>query len=531
MYKDKMSEADALLVTEAYALLDEYRSAYAAEWRRLERNERLYRGDHWHDCPVTDPNEPRPVTPILQSTVESVAADLMEQLPAAVVCPESAADANIARIVEAVIARNHDEAAYVLEYQKLVHDLLVCGWCVQEVGYDSALNGGLGGAFLRAVEPRAILVDPLAAELQDGRAILKLTLRSHAYLAAHWPKEAPFLTDEPRWSAYDAPADELLPADRSDALLLLEYWWREHDAALERDSVHMALLCGGRVLEDSRREKPEGYFAHGRYPFVMTTLFPRKGSALGLGLIDLFAEQQLYADKLDQIVMKNAVMASHNKLLVTEGSGFDADDLADWSKEVHRGESLSGVSWFSTPPLPAYLINYIRELRESIKEESGANDSSRGSVPANVTAARAITALQEASTKRARMASARLNEAFRQAVRLEIETEREFNLFLRPVTVTIDGKPTELVFDSSLLTGRSATGASLPIEFYISVKLAKQSRFAAEAQNELILQLLKAGAVEPRDAVELMHFDGKEQLLARLKDAGEAAATKKGAVE
>ena len=46
----------------------------------------------------------------------------------------------------------------------------------------------------------------------------------------------------------------------------------------------------------------------------------------------MFATQQLYADKLDQIVLKNALMASHNKLLITGASGFDADDLRDGSK-------------------------------------------------------------------------------------------------------------------------------------------------------------------------------------------------------
>ena len=60
--------------------------------------------------------------------------------------------------------------------------------------------------------------------------------------------------------------------------LLLEYWWREYDAAESTYRVHMALLSDGVVLEDSRDVKPEGYFAHGRYPFAATTLYPRKGA-------------------------------------------------------------------------------------------------------------------------------------------------------------------------------------------------------------------------------------------------------------
>ena len=32
-----------------YDLFEEYRNAYGREWERLEKCERMYRGDHWHD--------------------------------------------------------------------------------------------------------------------------------------------------------------------------------------------------------------------------------------------------------------------------------------------------------------------------------------------------------------------------------------------------------------------------------------------------------------------------------------------------
>ena len=224
-------------------------------------------------------------------------------------------------------------------------------------------------------------------------------------------------------------------------------------------------------------------------------------------------------------MLKNAFMASHNKLLVTEASGFDEEDLKDWSKEVHRGESLNGVTWFSTPPLPAYLLTYIQRIREDIKEESGANDSSRGNFRQGVTAASAIQALQVASTKRARMATAQLYEAFRQAVRMEIEVEREFNFYLRPVTVVVDGEEREEHFDSALLTRRDEGAEGLPMEFFISVKAAKQDPFSASAQNELIVQLLQMGALDPKRAVELMSFDGKEQVLKKMEQSAAASGT------
>ncbi len=520
--KLRQSETKRQLAERAMTLFREFRNAYAGEWRRQEYCERMYRGEHWYDVPMTDPNEPRPVTPILQSTIENITADLMDQVPEAVITPESASDVYIARVVEAVIKRNHDAASYPAEYRKLIHDLLVGGYCVQEVGYDGAENGGLGGAYLRRVDIRNILFDPMVTDIQDGRAVFKLALRSKEWIEAHYP-DTSALIDEHPVDAAELMTDDILSPDPKDARLLLEYWQREYDARTETYRVHMALLCGGTVLEDSRDVKPEGYFAHGQYPFVLTTLYPRKGSALGFGIVDLFGTQQRYADKLDQIVLKNALMASRNKLLVTDASGFDPDDLRDWSKDVHTGESLNGVTWFSTPPLPNYLLSYIRTIREDIKEESGANESSRGNVAQGVTAARAIEALQEASTKRARMATEQMHEAYRQAVRMEIETEREFSCFLRPVTVTVNGSPKEVLFDSAMMMRAAPGDVELPIEFAISIKAVKRNRFASEAQNELMMKLLSMGAIDREQAIELMVFEGKEQVLKHIRDA-EAAA-------
>ncbi len=510
------------LCEKAYGLFREFRGAYTGEWQRLENCERMYRGDHWHDVPRLDRNEPRPVTPIIQSTVENIKAELLDRVPEAVILPESPIDGDVARVIEAIIRQNHDADGYVKEYRNLVHDLLVGGYCVQEVGYDNALNSGLGGAFIRYVDARGILFDPLAADAQESRAVFKISLKTREFIQSRFPESAPFLTAD-AFGTPDAVEDGILHGDRSGAMLFLEYWWREYDAQTERASVHMAQIAGNRVLSDSRDTKPKGLFEHGLYPFLITPLFVRKGSCLGLGLVDMFETQQRYADKLDQIVLKNALMASHNKLLVTEASGFDIEDLRDWSREVHRGESLGGVTWFSTPPLPAYIIGYIDSIRESIKQESGANDFSRGMATGGVTAASAIAAMQEMSNKRARMIARMLHESFRDAVRLEIEVEREFNFFTRRVNVTIDGAVQERTFESVMLMRRVPGNALLPIEFYISVKAQQETKYSAMSQNELALKMLQSSMMTPAQAVELMVFEGKDQLLKQLREQSEQA--------
>lgn len=122
MTKNERARADAL-----YELFYEYTDAYRSEWQRMERCERMYFGDSWRDIPQTDAKEPRPVMPIIFSTVENIKADLMDGMPEAVITADDAKHTALAERLTKVVRENHDRARYTREYAELIHDLLVCG--------------------------------------------------------------------------------------------------------------------------------------------------------------------------------------------------------------------------------------------------------------------------------------------------------------------------------------------------------------------------------------------------------------------
>ena len=191
---------------------------------------------------------------------------------------------------------------------------------------------------------------------------------------------------------------------------------------------------------------------------------------------------------------------------------------------MHKGENLNGVTWFPTAPLPAYLAGYIQSIRESIKEESGSNDFSRGMTSGGVTAASAIAALQEMSSKRSRMAARAVHDAFEAAVRQEIEIEREFCVLPRSVLVSsADQKRALLTAD--MLMRETGLGNRVPLEFSVSVKVQRENRFSVTAHNELVLNMVRMGMLTPDVGMELMLFDGKAQALALMaKKRAEAQA-------
>ena len=517
-----MNQKQNETVEKLYTLFDEYRNAYAAEWERLDRCERMYRGEHWQDVPMQDENEPRPVTPVMQSTIENIRADLMDQMPEAVVTADGAGHEEVAEMLTAVLRENHRLGRYDKEFSNLLHDLLVGGYMVQETGFDPEANNGFGAAFLRAVDAHNIMFDPLCTDIQDSRAIFKFAPYPRAWFKAHYPKQEALMQDDAARAM--RVRDNYLIRGEEDTLLLIECWQRQYDPEAHRYRVHMLKMAGQQLLEDSRTQKPQGYFAHGQYPFVVTPLFTRKGTALGYGFVDMFETQQRYADKLDQVILKNALMASHNKLLVTGASGFDPDDLRDWAKEVHKGDNLNGITWFPTAPLPGYIINYGQSIRQSIREESGSNDFARGQTYGGVTAASAIAALQEAGSKRSRMVARTVHGAFEEAVRQEIEVEREFCVLPRIVAFQdpTSGKTVRDAFTGARLFALTERSNRLPLEFTVSVRAQRENRFTVAAHNELVLRLVQMGMVAPDIGLELMLFDGKREAQALMRKRAQA---------
>lgn len=492
-----------------YDLFEEYRNSYAQEWERLAKCDRLYRGEHWKNIPVTSPNEPRPVTPIIQSTIENVRSELSDYYPQAIICADSPEHSKAAEVLCAVIRENHVACDYETEYAKLIYDLLVGGYMVQETGFDAEMNYGLGGAYIRHVDNRNIMFDPTAVCIDDCRAIFKFTAHNYAWYKMHYPdKVNSMVFDE---YALKNTYDDVLRAKHEDECLLIECWIREYDAEAGRYKIHMIKLAGRVKLEDSREAMPDGLYSHGKYPFTVTTLFTRKGCCLGYGYADMFEQQQILSDKLDQIVLKNALMASHNKLLVSSASGFDVNDLRDWSKEVHRGENINGVKWFATAPLPAYIIEYAHMIRESVREESGTNDFSRGSTTGGVTAASAISALMEMSNKRSRDIARRIHNSFAEAVRMEIEVERDYSVFARPIAVNSDEN---VVYSNALLRD----GDNYPLEFRVSIKVQKETKFAVLSHNETILKLVELNMITPEIGLEMLIFDGKQEAISKMQD-------------
>ena len=72
----------------------------------------------------------------------------------------------------------------------------------------------------------------------------------------------------------------------------------------------------------------------------MESLYPLEGMPAGLSVVDVLKNLQLYADQLDQIILKNALMSGKARMLVSRSAEVEEDARLDWNREVVRASRI-----------------------------------------------------------------------------------------------------------------------------------------------------------------------------------------------
>lgn len=515
-------------VNAIYALYDQYRSdKYDLEWLRLEENTKIYNGDHWSTFGQDNPENkdlPRPSIPTITSAIENLKADYNDEFPEAIVIKESVHSERLAKVLTTVVRQELDACGFEQEYGNKVQDILQDGWGCWEIGYDPDANQGMGGGYIRSIMNKNFMCDPHVKDLQDGRACFKIDMKPKYWFKQHYPEQFPFMSNVTK--SYDQnhenKTDRTHPSD-DRSFMLIECWVREYDPKTMRHRVHFAKVAGHQLLELSTEQYPDGYYAHGMYPFKVTALYPQRGTELGIGLVDMFKDPQRYSDKALQIILANLYRAAKPRILIDKNYLDDPDDVRDMTKEViyMKGNLAGAYAWQQPQPLPNTAFTSVDFLTGTIKNESGTNDQSRGQTGAGVTAASAITALQEMSTKRSRMGAQRLHHSFREAVVMLIDVLREKHIVPRTVEITVNGTPESVRFDRKWFNEQMQESDGSPIVPFVTVKSARQTRYSKMMHNELVIQMMQAtqGTTDPVLMFEAFEYDEKEAILDTIRRA------------
>lgn len=518
-----------------------YREGKTQHDQRIVENDRWYRSQHWdliRSKKPRDAAEPEPTSAYLWNTLANRHGDLMDAFPEPVFVEREESDKPEAEMLSKVVKVVLERGKFHTTYSNNAWYKCKAGTSCYGVFWDQTLEGGMGDISVKKVDLLRLFWEPGVDDVQDSPIFIALSLEPVYKLKKLYPKVADLLQagktgDYLTYSETDK-------VDMQDKSVVLDCYYKDY-LADGKTVVHMDKICGSVLLDSTtwHDDSQKGMYWHGMYPFVFDVMFPEEHSVLGFGLVDVIKSPQMYIDKLDQILTRNALVAGRYRMIVRRGAGINVADLMDVSKDVIESEGAvkegEDYAILQAEALPQTVTNHRQEKIAELKEVSGANDFNRGSSGGGITAASAIMALQEAGNKLSRAMIAGTYTAYSQVCSMIMELIAQYYTEPRKFRITGDSGEVEYVDYTSaglqeqpIVTGNPAVD-SMPEQSMrkpildVTVHAEKQSPYAALASNERAKEMFAAGMFSPEmapaalTAMSMMTFDGKERVMADIQ--------------
>lgn len=359
---------------------------------------------HGRQNPKQGVDHPGSVTNVIHRIIESQIADLVDKPYSSSAKGWEPGDDMFAEqaqnIIDFVLYRNKFKDKINLSE----HDRLELGTTIIKVWFDKEELEGRGLPTFESISPSNFFYDPKVASphlLQKGEFVIHATPRALSWIKSNFKlgkyvKREVSIPYDPQSVFTDDETDEVHVATSQKALLI-ECYLRDDDG-----EVYCLHVANDIVLEDSRKTlKDKKLQRRNLFPFRMINCYPRRGTAWGMGDVELLIPTQDLINELDDQIRLNARLSGNPQIVVGMGAG-KGFDFRKWTTAPGlRIPMRDPNSWRIVPPQTVSSDIPIR--REKAFQEAdliaGTPDVNRGQQPGAVTAAAAIMALQQAGQK------------------------------------------------------------------------------------------------------------------------------------
>ena len=517
---------------EAAQTLRKYKQGKANLEQRVIDNEEWYRLRHW-EClrQGSKKQQVEPVSAWLLNSIANKHADAMDNFPAPNILPREPGDVKEARQLSAIVPVVLEQAGFEATYSEGWWDKIIGGTAIYGVFWDGSKLGGLGDIAVEPVDILNLFWEPGVTKIQNSANVFHVKLEDNAALEQAYPQLSGKLggngLDISKYVYDDT-------VDTTEKSVVVDWYYKKKQD--KKTVLHYCKFVGDTVLYATENENGEGWYDHGKYPFVFDPMFRVKGTPCGFGYIDIGKGAQEYIDRGDQAVMQNMLSNAKPRYFVRSDGSVNEQEYADMTKDfVHTDGNLGQDSILPVvgKVLNSIYLNVLDRKVDELKETTGNRDVSTGGSTSGVTAASAIAAMQEAGSKLSRDGNKAAYRAFREVVELVVELIRQF--YDLPRQFRILGENGREDFVSYTNAGIKPVyqgmemgvdmGYRLPV-FDIEITAEKASPYSKLSQNELALQFFGAGFFNPQmtdqalACLEMMDFDGKEQIMQRISANG-----------
>ena len=459
-------------------------------------------------------------------------------------------------------------------YDDVTYYKLKQGTGVYGVFWDDTKHNGLGDITIKKIDLLKLFWEPGITDIQDSANVFLVELYDNEVLKRRYPQIQDKTLGEAVTIAKYIYDDSV---DTSNKSQVVDWYYKKTDET-GRTVLHYCKFVGDEVLYASENEthrskaaypmpakevytndrtigpaeRPDrpmdlhkaeeresasmrGWYAHGKYPFVIDTLFNVEGTIAGYGYTDIGKDAQRQIDLMNQAILKNTLCGAKPRYFIDVNGGLNEKEYADWKNDFIHVEGLGqdSIRPVDYKPLDGNYIAYLQSKIEELKEVTGNRDVNNGGAASGITAASAIAAMQEAGSKQSRDGISHTYDAYREVVYLCIELMRERYDLPRYFRILGEqGEEQFVSYDNSGLQPQYQgndfgvdMGYRTP-EFDIEVTAEKSSPYKKMERNELAIQLYGMGVFAPNNAdqalmlLETMDFSGKEEIAARVAQSG-----------
>lgn len=533
--------------------LQKYRQGKSALEARVIASEDWWRMRSWQRIQKGNPEDDKWTSAWLFNVIMGKHADAIAAYPAPAIRPREPDDreeaAKLSSVLPVILEQNDFEEVYSdSQWTKLKQGTLI--WHVK---WDSSKLNGLGDISVQPVDILSFFWEPGIRDIQKSKNIFLTEMVDNELLLAKYPELQGKLNSNPQiQQKYNT--DDVISFDGKS--MVVDWYYKKYQNG--RQVLHFAKLVGDTVLQSTENDTEQKYdtmtlpdgsivqqpagrpmaetglYDDGEYPFVVDALFPVEGSIAGYGYIDIGKSTQEQIDRMNQAIVKNAIMATTPRWFKRSDGSVNEQEFADWTKPFVHVDGNLGQD--SLVPIQVNMLssNYIAILQNKIEElkwTTGNTDVNNGATNSGVTAASAIAALQEASGRSSKDSTKSAYRAYARMIRMVIERIRQFYDLPRQFRIVGQRGAEQFVqYSNQGLQPQTLYGANgqpdglrKPV-FDIEVSAQKASEYTSMAQNELALQFFQLGFFNPQmvdqalSTLDMMDFDGKDLIIQKIQE-------------
>lgn len=454
----------------------------------------------------------RPVVNRIRPTVRTELAKLTGQRPNAFVIPASSEDRDLfaAQAGEQIWDSIYRKYELKRVWRKALFWTLTCGAGYVKTYWDPTKidieNEQMGDFCFEAETPFHIFVPDLREQdLEAQPFIIHAQLKSIDWVKLNFPMmKMNFPSKTGEEILEDSWLNMVGASSTNDQhkVLVLEVWVKPKKVAQFPEGAVFT------VIGDELAQGMFGWpYEHGKYPFAKIDHIPGGKFYADSSIVDLIPLQREYNRTRGQIIEAKNRMAKPQ--LAAEKGSIDPSKITS-----EPGQVVLYTPGFNPPQpiplqnLPSYVLQELDRILLDWSDIAGIHEVSQGQVPPGVSAATAISYLQEQDETKLSHTVESLEMAVEKTAQMTLGYVGQFWDASRTVKVTgLDGTFDAMAFRGSDLRGNTdikvEAGSALPT-----------SRAAKQA---LIMDFMKMGFIQPDEGMEVLELGGINKIYDRLQ--------------